>query len=96
MMTLSNVWVFHGAGGRFASAVFGSVEAAEAWVVQHGLTGILTEYFLDVAPYEWALAKCYFEPKDDSQKTPDFIQKFTSAHQRHVHFEDGVRQGGAV
>ncbi|MEU4424402.1 hypothetical protein AB0F81_27600 [Actinoplanes sp. NPDC024001] len=38
------VWVFHGAGARFASGVFTTLAAGLRWAAEHRVTGILAEY----------------------------------------------------
>jgi hypothetical protein len=88
---IESVWVFSGEGGKFPGGVFLSLDAAEAWIAKHGLTGVLTLYPLDVGAYDWAIAKGIFEPKNDHQRTPSFIGKFSSAGQDHYHFENGKR-----
>ena len=45
------VWVFHGANSRLSSGVFSSLDKAEEWIRKNGLSGILTQYPLDVSPY---------------------------------------------
>jgi hypothetical protein len=35
-------------------------ELAERWIGDHGLTGMLTEYPLDMGVYDWAVAKGFF------------------------------------
>jgi hypothetical protein len=85
------VWVFDGAGGKFPAAVFSTVGKAEEWIGKHMLTGVLTWYPLDVGVYEWVIEKGYWEPKRDDQRTPEFIQRFSSAHTGHHHYENGRR-----
>ena len=84
------VWVFNGAGSRFAGAVFSSAEAAERWIAAHALTGILTWYPLDLPALDWAVREGCFPA--DRPMTPEKIGGFTSASQPHRHYEDGVRQ----
>jgi hypothetical protein len=48
-------WVFNGGGGRFPSGVFSTREKAEAWINQHGLSGVLTKYPLDEGAWDWAI-----------------------------------------
>lgn len=85
------VWIFAGAGGRFASGAFTAVEIAEAWIAKHSLTGVLTRYPLDQGAYDWAISSLLFEAKKEHESSPQFIQRFTSASQEHYHFEDGHR-----
>jgi hypothetical protein len=86
---LSSVWVFHGTGGRFTSAVFTKKDLAEKWISQHKLSGVLTEYPLDVGVYDWAIANNSFKVKKEVQEQAEFIQKFTTASQDHYHYENG-------
>jgi hypothetical protein len=83
------VWVFNGDGGRFPSGVFSSREVAEEWIGKHLLSGILTEYPLDIGVLDWALRKGYFKPKFPSHETPTFRQTFSSASQNHFHYQNG-------
>lgn len=86
MRDQSMVWVFNGAGATFPSAVFSSLEAAEAWIKLHGLKGTLTAYPLDESAYDWAIRMGYFKPKSAAHRSPEFIQKFSSASQEHFHY----------
>jgi hypothetical protein len=83
----SGVWVFHGAGGRFASGVFTTRDKAEAWIKEHGLTGVLTRYPLDQGVYNWALEKQLFQPTKPEHTEPAFIQRSTSGSQEHYHHD---------
>jgi len=83
------IWVFHGSGSRFASGVFSSRETATKWIKERALSGVLTAYPLDEGVYDWAVRESVFVIKSPEQETSDFVQKFTSASQPHVHFEDG-------
>jgi hypothetical protein len=83
------VWVFSGAGGQFLSAVFATVGKAEEWIAKHKLSGVLTWYPLDTGAYEWVIGKGYWCPKKDEQKTPEFIQRFSSTYTGHYHYENG-------
>lgn len=86
---MSFVWIFNGLKARFPSGVFTDREAAERWIEQHGLSGTLTAYPLDVGIYDWAVKIGYFKPKRDDQHTAEFIQRFSSASQEHYHYENG-------
>jgi hypothetical protein len=70
--------------------VFSSRERAERWLGEKGLTGMLTEYPLDVGVYDWAVAEGLFRPSKPAHTSTAFIAGFTTAHQGHVHFTDGV------
>jgi hypothetical protein len=84
---MDGVWIFHGAGGRFASGAFRERTIAEAWISEHQLEGVLTWYPLDMGVFEWAIKEGYFTPKNMQHESSEFIQRFTSASQPHVHFE---------
>jgi hypothetical protein len=84
------VWVFTGAGGNFPAGVFSTKEAAEAWIISRKVSGTLTRYPLDVSSYDWCLQHGFFKPKRDEQRTPEFIQKLSSARQDHFHYESGA------
>jgi hypothetical protein len=89
------VWVFNGNGGHFPSAVFSTVENANAWIAKHKLSGLLTWYPLDVGLYDWAADNGYWRPKYNSEKTPEFIQRFSSARTDHRHYENGSENGSS-
>jgi hypothetical protein len=82
-----SVWVFVGAGARLPSAVFSSQAEAEEWIKANRLEGLLTEYPLNQSAYDWAVAQGYFKPSKPEHSTPKFIGGFTSASQRHIHYE---------
>lgn len=81
------MWVFHGSGGRFASAVFTTRDKAEAWIHQYDLTGVLTRYPVDQGVYNWATEKQLFRPTKSEQTEAEFIQRFTSGSQEHYHYD---------
>ena len=87
---MTEVWVFNGQGARFPSAIFSNREAAEKWIAQYHLSGVLTEYPVDISVYDWAIQTGNFKVKTDKDRTQEFIQKFSSGAQRHLHFENGV------
>jgi len=84
---VTEVWVFHGAGGRFTSGVFTSQTQAEEFIHQYRLTGVLTKYPAGISVYDWAIQKKLFEPRKPEQFQPDFIQRFTTASQEHYHYD---------
>ncbi|MGC4054313.1 MAG: hypothetical protein QM757_34965 [Paludibaculum sp.] len=90
MFVLERVWVFNGAQSRFPSGAFASREAAESWIRGHSLTGVLTEYPLNVGMYEYAIEHGTFTPKKEAHTTPLFIGRFSGGGIDHFHFEDGV------
>ncbi len=88
----TEIWVFHGAGARFAGGVFGNREAGLSWAAKHALTGVLTCYPLNEGAYDWALRSGAFAPKRPEHREAHFIGGFTSASMDHVHVEDGIPQ----
>ena len=86
---MDSVWIFHGAGSRFASGVFTDKTIAERWIIQNRLTGVLTKYPINISVYDWAISESFFEPQKEHYKSAKFIQKFTSASQEHYHYENG-------
>jgi hypothetical protein len=90
------MWVFTGArsspstNATFPGGVFSSQETAENWIKQHGLSGTLTLYRVDVGAYDWAVANGYFKPSRPHHHTPEFIGRF-SGGDNHYHYESGAR-----
>jgi len=84
-----SVWVFVGENSRFPSGIFISFEAGEKWIMEHKLTGVLTEYPLNEGVHDWAIAHGLFTPKKPEHSSPSFIGKFTCASMEHFHFELG-------
>ncbi|OCK48484.1 hypothetical protein BA766_00365 [Stenotrophomonas maltophilia] len=89
---IPDIWVFHGAGARFAGGVFVSRESGLTWAAKHSLTGVLTCYPLNEGAYDWALRLGTFKPKCPEQCNALFIGGFTCASMEHVHVEDGIPQ----
>jgi hypothetical protein len=86
----ASVWAFLGDESRWPSGVFRSRELAEGWIGENGLMGMLTEYPLDTGVYDWAVAEGLFRPGKPAHTSTAFIAGFTTAHQNHAHFVDGV------
>lgn len=80
------VWVFFGAGARFASGVFDTRDKAEDWIRRHGLHGTLTRYPMNTGVYDWAIEQGHFAPSKPHHTSREFIQGFTSATQEHQHY----------
>ena len=70
---------------------FLSLALAEDWIRKHQLSGVLTNYPVDVGVFEWAIANGMFTPKDERQKSAEFVGRFSSASQEHWHYEDGEK-----
>lgn len=90
-VAVETVWVFHGVGSQFANGVFRSLEEAEAWIAQHRLLGLLTQYPVGVGAYDWAVQYENFKPKKPHHFETDFIQRFANAGMEHYHYEQGKR-----
>lgn len=84
------VWVFNGANWQFPSGVFSSRHAAEAWISNYSLTGVLTGYPLDVGAYDWAVAHGSFAPSRAEHGSSRFVATFSDAGIGHYHYEDGT------
>lgn len=89
----SIVWIFAGDGSRgTTSGVFSSLESATGWIAKHKLTGLLTEFPVDVGAWDFAVANGKFRVKRDDHRTPHFIGAFSNPWLQHFHFEDGARR----
>ena len=86
---VTDVWIFNGPKGRFASGVFTEKNLAEIWIVKNQLTGTLTSYPVDLGVYQWALENGYFVAIKEHEKEPEFIANFSSASQDHFHYVAG-------
>jgi hypothetical protein len=84
---VNDVWVFHGAGGRFTSGVFYSQSQAKEFINRYRLTGILTKYPVGISAYDWAIQEKAFQPKKPEHYEAGFIQRFTTASQEHYHYD---------
>ena len=89
MADVEMVWIFVGPKANFPSGVFSSLDSARQWISRHQLTGVLTEYPIDVSVYDWAISRGDFTPTKPIHSTPLFIGTFSSATQAHYHFEAG-------
>ncbi|WP_254411193.1 DUF7710 domain-containing protein [Dyadobacter diqingensis] len=89
MMTVTEIWIFHGEGGRFSSGAFSSRLKAEEWIEINKLSGVLTSYPMDTGIYDWCIKNKDFLPTKAEHYTSNFIQHFTSATQEHYHYADG-------
>lgn len=82
--------IFLGDRARWPSGVFSSREAAVEWIAEHHLTGMITEYPVDVGVYEWAVTAGALRPSKPQHSSAGFIGGFTTAVQEHGHFTDGT------
>jgi hypothetical protein len=91
-ISLTEIWLFNGAGARFVAGAFSDKDQAVAWVKNNRLTGVLTRCPVGVGVYDWAIDNAFFAPNGPHQSSAEFIQSFTSSRQEHMHFENG--EGG--
>ena len=86
------VWLFQGDGANAVSGCFATQEAAEQWIAEHKLSGVLTAYPLGVPIYDWVQAQGYWQPTRAYQTEARFIQTFSSAYLPHCHYCDGKKE----
>lgn len=93
------VWIFASpsqlnAAYRLPSGVFSKLDAAEAWISENRLTGVLVAYPVDRACIDWALEN---SNDDDKKKLKakmndaSFIAEFSSDLQQHYFYDHGQR-----
>ncbi|NVM86584.1 hypothetical protein FHT32_000207 [Variovorax sp. SG517] len=90
MADIREVWVFSGVNAKFPSAVFAVKEDAFEWIRKYELTGVLTRYPVGISVYEWAIESGNFKVRSQRDSAPEFVGKFSSAMQEHMHFENGI------
>lgn len=88
----SHVWIFVHEGAMFPGGVFSKLIDAEAWIAKNCLTGVLTQYPVDVGVYDWAIERGFFAPKPGKQPSARLIGGFTSVRMEHYHYFDGSRR----
>ena len=89
-MITGEVYVFMGEGSSFPSGVFSNIERAAQWIRKYSLSGIVSMYPMDTGVYDWAIENEFFKVKNEQQRQPEFIGKFSSATLEHHHFKNGV------
>lgn len=82
------MWIFK-SNGNFPAGVFSSKAKAAEAIAKYKLSGCLTLYPADTLVYDWCIDNDFFTPKNERQKTPKFIESFSSAYQEHYHYTDG-------
>jgi hypothetical protein len=92
--TMTAVWIFNAPRATFPAGVFSTPQQARAWIAHHRLTGVLTAYPVDEGVYDWAVRQGLFPA--DKPAGPAFVGAFSSAHQEHYHFTDGVEDGSGA
>ncbi len=84
------MWVVQGSRASFPSAIFSSKEKAVQWIEKYKISGMLSKYPIDISIYDWTIMKGFFKPKRDVQKTPDFIQSFSTVYIEDSQYVDGI------
>lgn len=95
MTNQGTVWAFKGTRRYpgFPSGVFSKLDLAERWIEKYVLTGVLTEYPVDIGAYDWALENNLLDldDEDPNASLSSIVGNFSTAYQRHYHYSDGVR-----
>ncbi len=86
---MRGIWIFVSEGASLPSAAFDEEGPAREWIGRHALSGVLTQYPVNVSVYDWAIENGFFEVKSPSHRDPKFVGRFTSASLKHFHFENG-------
>jgi hypothetical protein len=89
----NRVFVFNGEDANFPLGIYSTKEKALDFILNNKLSGTLTCYPLDIDVYNWTIEEGFFKVKNEHQKTPKFIQKFSSAYLEHWHIENGIIEG---
>jgi hypothetical protein len=90
------VWLFNGPINLLSGGIFEELEDAEKWVDDNSLTGMLTEYPVNIGVFDWAMQKGLIAMTEEElierRKEPNFIGSFTIASMYHYHYKDGKRE----
>ena len=90
------IWVFNGSGDRAPGGVFEELEDAENWIAKNFLSGMLTEYPVNIGVLDWAieeyLVNMNTEKLMEKRQDPRFVGSFTTASMNHFHYDDGKRE----
>ena len=79
------MWVLN-CGGSFPCGVFETKEAAEDIIKKYKLTGVLTQYPVNMLVIDWAIENnCLSE----SARTTEDAGTYATAYQKHYHYENG-------
>jgi hypothetical protein len=88
-MTSEYIYVFSGDRGTFPGGVFNSFALAEEWILRHRLSGLLTEYPVNVGVFDWAVSTGRIRRPQGAGFTADTIAGFSS-YLEHWHYENGL------
>ena len=91
-----NIWLFVGEGAHFPSGAFEKLETAEAWVVKHSLSGMLSAMPINKGLFEWAIENNALNMKPEKLEMkandPKFIATCNTASLDHYHYENGIKK----
>jgi hypothetical protein len=90
MENLSNVFVFNAVDSAFPLGIFSTSQKAISFITTNKLSGTLTKYPIDMDIYHWTITNGFLKIKSEYQKSPKFIEKFSSAYLEHWHIENGI------
>lgn len=83
------LWVFRGGDVGKISGVFTPKLLAEEWIHQHRLSGTLRAYPVNTGVYDWAVSQEVLVPKNDFERSPEFIADCVRASQEYYVYEGG-------
>ena len=90
MIPERHVWIFARDAQSAPGGVFTTREAAEGWIRDRRLTGVLTAFPVDEGCYDWAMRlRLVTGRAKDRGGESAFVASFSSASQEHVHYTDG-------
>jgi hypothetical protein len=88
-MKKDKLYVFNGNNSVFPSGLFTEHELAVNWIKLNKLSGVLNVYPVNIGLYDWAIENNLFAIKNDNQRKPSFIERFSCAELEHYHFDNG-------
>jgi hypothetical protein len=84
------IWVFVGEQSSACGGVFSDLAIAENWILQHSLSGLLSQYPLNEGVFDWAVRTARVKQKFADNAPPQIIGSFCS-YLHHYHYKDGKR-----
>ena len=86
------IYLFHGIRGAFPGGAFSTRALAEEWIARNRLSGLLSEYPVDIGVYDWGIRAGLVRKPRSGDYGADIIGGFSSALD-HWHYENGERVG---
>jgi hypothetical protein len=81
------VWVVNAEGSGLPCGIFTTEERAREFVGRYGFPCTLSEFPLDESAFEHAIARGFFSPRSDGERSPWFVSQFTPRLQ-HFHLNE--------